>query len=162
MRNKYNIFLVKIIFNEMVYYAQVRRREKRMKAYTKNFMYRRKMRLLFEGWRGVSHKWFKERINAESVQYLSTKREQMLAAWDQEVEALKLYMAQLQEKIRIEVMAREDLTKTYESSLNRGVVMLNEETRSLAENPLVREISLIVAQELITKSKMDPQIAQLL
>lgn len=42
-------------------------------------------------------------------------------------------------------MAREELTKTYEASLNRGVVQLNEETKTLAENPLIKEISLIVA-----------------
>ena len=57
-------------------------------------------------------------------------------------------MAQLQEKIRIEVQAKEELTKTYEYSLNKGVHGLNEETRNLQDNPLVREISLIVAQEL--------------
>lgn len=65
--------------------------------------------------------------------------------WDKEVEALKLYMAQLQEKIRIEVAAREDLAQTYETSLNKGAGQLNEETRTLSENPLVKEISLIVA-----------------
>jgi hypothetical protein len=43
------------------------------------------------------------------------------------------------------VIAREELTRTYENSLNRGVVQLNEETRSLAENPLIKEISLMVA-----------------
>jgi hypothetical protein len=69
-------------------------------------------------------------------------------------------MAQLQEKIRIEVAAREELTRTYENSLNRGVVQLNEETRNLAENPLVKEISLLVAQELINKSRSDPSVMQ--
>jgi hypothetical protein len=60
------------------------------------------------------------------------------------------------------VQAREELTKTYETSLNRGVVQLNEETRSLAENPLVKEISLLVAQELINKSRHDPNVAGML
>ena len=47
-------------------------------------------------------------------------------------------------------------------SLNRGVVQLNQETRSLAENPLVQEISLLVAQELLNKSKHDSKIAGML
>jgi len=51
----------------------------------------------------------------------------------------------LKEKISIEVAAREELAKTYEESLNKGVGQLNEETKQLAENPLVKEISLIVA-----------------
>lgn len=70
-------------------------------------MFRRKMRLLFTSWRGVSHQWFKERINREAVDYETRKREEHLITWDKSVEVLKLYMAQLQEKIRIEVQARE-------------------------------------------------------
>ncbi len=55
-------------------------------------------------------------------------------------------MAQLQEKIRIEVAAKEELAKTYEGSLNKGVGSLNDETKQLQQNPLVQEISLIVAR----------------
>jgi len=47
--------------------------------------------------------------------------------------------------------------------LNRGVGKLNQETNLLADNPLVHEISLIVAKQLLTKSKEDPeQLNQLL
>lgn len=69
------------------------KREKRLKAYSKNYMFRRKMRLLFGSWRGVSHQWFKERINRESVEYETRKREEYLITWDKSVEVLKLYMA---------------------------------------------------------------------
>jgi hypothetical protein len=58
-------------------------------------------------------------------------------------------MAQLEDKIKTEVEARENLTRVYENSLNSGVNKLNDETQMLAENPLVREISLIVAKELL-------------
>ena len=150
------------VFSELVYNTEVQKREKRLNAYSKNFMYRRKMRKLFYGWRGVSHTWFKERISAEAVEYERVQRDKELTSWDKEVEALKVYMAQLQEKIRIEVLAREELARTYEVSLNKGVVQLNEETRSLADNPLIKEISLLVAQELLNKSKQDPNIANLL
>lgn len=57
-----------------------------------------------------------------------------------------LYMAQLEDKIKTEVQARERLTQTYEQSLNRGAQKLNQETELLAQNPLVHEISLIVAK----------------
>jgi hypothetical protein len=145
LRQKYNLFVKRIFFNEILYFTELNRREKRLKAYSKNYMYRRKTRLLFGSWRGVSHRWFKKRINREAIEYEKTQRDVELIHWDKEVDALKVYMAQLQEKIRIEIQAREELTITYENSLNRGVVQLNEETRSLAENPLVREISLLVA-----------------
>ena len=57
-----------------------------------------------------------------------------------------LYMAQLEDKIKSEVQARELLTQTYEHSLNKGVNRLNNETDLLADNPLIQEISLVVAK----------------
>lgn len=66
-------------------------------------MYRRGMRRLFYSWRGVTHIWFKERIDRESKDYARTQRDKELTQWDKEVDALKVYMAQLQEKIRVEV-----------------------------------------------------------
>lgn len=65
-------------------------------------------------------------------------------------------MAQLEDKIKSEVQAREYLTHTYESSLNRGVNVLNQETHLLADNPLVHEISLVVAKQLLSRSREDP------
>jgi hypothetical protein len=53
----------------------------------------------------------------------------------------------------VEQDAREELAHTYQTSLNQGVSRLNTETQQLAENPLVREISLIVAKELMKKSQ---------
>jgi len=37
-------------------------------------------------------------------------------------------MAELEQKIKVEKEARENLTRTYESSLNQGVNKLNNET----------------------------------
>ncbi len=52
----------------------------------------------------------------------------MLTSWSQKVDALLLYMAQLEDKIKTEVEARENLTRVYENSLNNGVNKLNDET----------------------------------
>lgn len=76
--------------------------------------------------------------------------------WSSKVDQLMLYMAQLEDKIKSEVQAREALTMTYESSLNKGVNVLNNETQLLADNPLVHEISIVVAKQLLQKSKDDP------
>ena len=67
-----------------------------------------------------------------------------------------IYMGQLEQSIKKEQTAREQLTITYENSLNKGVNTLQTETNELADNPLVHEISLVVAKELLTKSKQDP------
>lgn len=44
------------------------------------------------------------------------------------------------------------MAQTYEESLNQGVTKLNDEAQVLAENPLVKEISILVARELMKKS----------
>jgi len=67
------------------------------------------------------------------------------------------YLSQLEDKIKSEVQAREQLTIAYESSLNKGVQKVNRETQMLADNPLVNEISLVVAKHLLTASKQDPE-----
>lgn len=53
------------------------------------------------------------------------------------------------------------MTVTYEESLNTGITKLNTETNLLAEDPLVREISLIVAKELMKSGKSNNQLAEL-
>ena len=62
-----------------------------------------------------------------------------------------LYMGQLENRIKQEVAAREKLAYTYEASLNKGAQQLNQETGLLADNPLVQEISLVVAKHLMEK-----------
>jgi len=122
LMKKYQAFLKRTAFRLMEYLVQIRRRERRIKVYSKNYMYRRNMRLLFGSWRGVTHQWFKEKINKEAIDYETRLKQEKLVYWDQEVDELKLYMALLQDNIRKEVAEREELAKTYEESLNRGVV----------------------------------------
>lgn len=66
---KYHRYLERVVFEQMLYHTQIAKRKKRLSTYSKNYMYRRRMRLLFGSWRGVTHTWFKERINRESVEY---------------------------------------------------------------------------------------------
>ena len=92
---KYQAFLKRAALRVMEFFVQIRKRERRIRVYSKNFMYRRNMRLLFGSWRGVTHQWFKDKINREAVYYETRLRSEKLVYWDQSVEALKLYMAQL-------------------------------------------------------------------
>ena len=65
--------------------------------------------------------------------------------WSEKVEQMVAYMAQLEDKIKQEVQAREQLTLVYENSMNQGVNVLNKETKLLAENPIIKDISIVVA-----------------
>ncbi len=107
---------------------KIDRRKNRIAAFTRNTMHRRKMKHLFESWRGVSHNWFKVRLDAQTGQFRAELEERMLNCFTTKVDALNLYMAQLKQKIEAEQMAREQLAKTYEDSLNQGVTKLNAET----------------------------------
>ena len=49
----------------------------------------------------------------------------MLVQWTSKVDALMLYMAQLEEKIKQEQDERAHLAQIYEQSLNQGVNTLN-------------------------------------
>ena len=79
---KYRMFLKRVAFRAIEFQTQEDRRMRRAKIYSKNYIYRRKLRLLFGSWRGVSHQWFKERINKEAVKYETTKRTELLVRWD--------------------------------------------------------------------------------
>ena len=40
--------------------------------------------------------------------------------------------------------------------MNRGVNAINKETTLLAENPIIKDISIVVAQQLLAKAKNEP------
>jgi len=125
-------------------------------AYSRNTLYRNKLSRVFRSWRMVAHEDGKIRINIEEKRFRLTLEREKLTMWTSKVDQLMLYIAQLEDKIKSEVKAREELTMTYETSLNKGVTKLNTETNLLADNPLINEISIIVAKQLLTRSKEDP------
>lgn len=51
-----------------------------------------------------------------------------------------LYMAQLEDKIKVEQEARQRLAEAYDLSLNTGFNVLNDETKLLSHNPLLNEV----------------------
>ena len=66
---KQNAFEMRKIWKAWVYYTCVRKRKNRIAAYTRNRLYRRKLRRLFESWRGISHEWFKERMDRDKQSF---------------------------------------------------------------------------------------------
>ena len=153
---KKRLFYYRVCMKYWSKFVKHRREKKRVAAYSRNTIYRNKLQRQFRGWRNVSHQWGKERINTEEAVFRKNLEREKLTMWTCKVDQLMLYMAQLEDKIKSEVQAREQLTVTYESSLNRGVNVLNKETNLLADNPLINEISIVVAKQLLQKSKEDP------
>lgn len=128
MDMKYRQTLLRRAFKDWRYIQQCEKQRSRVVNYWRNDRFRRKLRLVFEGWRGVTHEWFKERLDNEKGQFRQELEGRLLVQWRDKVDAQVLYMAQLEEKIKNEVEAREKLAQTYERSLNTGVNHLNNET----------------------------------
>lgn len=127
-------------------YIKRKREKNRKAAYTRNTIYRNRLTRIFRGWRSSTHEWGIERLNNSEDGFRKDMEREKLTMWTSKVDQLMLYMAQMEDKIKSEVKAREMLSVTYEQSLNRGVNKLNYETELLAENSLVQEISLVVAK----------------
>lgn len=134
------MYYYKIVFKAMRYRHDVKKRKNRLMAYTRNVLHRNRMRRFFESWRGVSHQWFKERLDSEKDSFRADLESKILVQWQSKVDALTLYFGQLEEKIQQEQEARENLTQLYDRSLLAGYEKFNEETRELATNPLVHEV----------------------
>lgn len=138
------------------YYIRSKGWKRRRACYWNTFM-RSRLTKFFRSWRGVTREIGRERIKTEQVVFRKDLETQKLTMWTTKVDQLMLYMAQLEDKIKSEVQAREDLTQTYEGSLNKGMTTFNQETTMLADNPLIKEISLVVARQLLSKRKEDPE-----
>jgi hypothetical protein len=131
------LFYYRVCIKFWKVYVKKRKEKNRKAAYTRNTIYRNMLTRVFRGWRTSTHEWGIERLNNNEDSYRKDLERQKLTMWTSKVDQLMLYMAQMEDKIKSEVKARESLSVTYEQSINRGVSKLNYETEVLAENPLV-------------------------
>lgn len=97
-----NHFRFRVILRQWKYYTICRKRRNRVYNYIINKFHRRRQRNVFEGWTKVSHEWFKERMDSERVMMKRELESKMLVQWTSKVDSLMLYMAQLEDKIRLE------------------------------------------------------------
>jgi len=135
-----NHFRFRVILANWKYYTKCSKRKNRINYYVINKFHRKRQRALFEGWQKVTHQWFKERIDSEKATIRSELESKMLIQWSSKVDALMLYMAQLEDKIKIEQEARQKLAEAYDASLSNGFSRLNIETQVLQANPLIGEV----------------------
>ena len=98
-------------------YFSVYKAKSRLAAYHRNSLYRMKLNRIFGSWRSVSHAEFKVRMTAEKETFRHELESKILVQWSTKVDALVLYVAQLEEKIKQEQESREQLTLIYDQSL---------------------------------------------
>ena len=68
----------------------------------RNTLYRAKLERLFQSWRKVSHDEFSIRLEAERNAFRTDLESKILVQWSTKVDALLLYVSNLEEKIRQE------------------------------------------------------------
>ena len=66
---KQDVHTYRVVWKAWLHYTMVKKRKNRIAAFSRNKLHRAKMRRLFESWRGVSHQWFKERIDTDKQAY---------------------------------------------------------------------------------------------
>jgi len=95
-------------------YIKKKTEKNRKAAYTRNTIYRNRLTRIFRGWRSSTHEWGIDRLNKNEVVVRNDMERQKLTMWTSKVDQLMLYMAQMEDKIKSEVKAREMLSFTYE------------------------------------------------
>ena len=134
-------FRLKMVMKVWRAYFAVYKRKARLAAFTRNTLYRKKMKRLFKSWRGVTHEEFTQRLDMEKTTFRAEIESQILVQWSTKVNALLLYVAELEDKIKQEQESREQLSQIYDSSLHIGHQRLVNETVLLQQNPLIHEVN---------------------
>lgn len=102
-----------------------RKLQKRKNAFVIKEMAARKAKLMFYGWRKLSHRWFKQRIDSQTSSFREEMESTMLLKYTTEVDRLLIVMANLEEDIKLEQQRRQVLTEKYEVNINSGIQELN-------------------------------------
>ena len=158
---KSNLFRIKMVWKAWRFYFAVYKRKARLAAYMRNTLHRKKMDRLFQNWRGVTHLEFKVRMEHENAAFRQDIESKILVQWSTKVDALLLYVAELEERIRYEQDSREKLAVMYDQSLAVGYTRLTNETALLSQNPLVHEVVVdecVVPSVTATTSKVQAEM----
>ena len=89
----------------------------------------------------MSHDEFSVRLDAERNAFRTDLESKILVQWSTKVDALLLYVSNLEEKIRQEQELREKMALLYDQSLAVGYTRLTNETALLSQNPLLHEVT---------------------
>jgi len=96
-------YYFKICMRGLKVYLKRQKEKHRIEAFTRNTIYRNKLKRFYQEWFNVSHQWGKERISRETAEYRLNLETERLTMWTSKVDQCMIYMAQLEGKIKTEV-----------------------------------------------------------
>lgn len=87
----------------------------------------RLFRRIFDAWRNQAHGSYKQKQIESEPMYYEQRRIEVIQEWDDLIDGLRGYIEQLQHEIKVEVTAKAELIKIYESVMNGSVVKFKKE-----------------------------------
>ena len=82
------------------------------------------------------------KLAQKETEFRAELESKILVQYRNKVDSLLLYAAELEDKIKMEQDAREQMTILYDQSLSKGFQVLGNETNCLSQVPLQPEILL--------------------
>lgn len=93
----------------------------------------RLFRNVVDAWREDAHAGYKQRFISLKPEYYNQRKAEVIDEWDNLIEGLKGYIAQLQMEIKVEVSAKTELVKLYEAIMNGSVKKFNIENEFITQ-----------------------------
>lgn len=106
---KTNNYYFRVCFAGYKYFHKAEKRKSRVYNYAQNAVARYRKKRWFYAFRKETHRKFKEHVMEMKYKIEKQMRDEKLNVWTSKVDALKRYMAQLEEKIEGEIAEREEL-----------------------------------------------------
>ena len=116
-----------------------RRRRKRLERRTQRESRRKTLQKCFDALRHKAHKNFVSTLDQKEHEFRAELEAKILVQHQKRVDSLLLYAAELEDKIKMEQDAREQMTKLYDESLQTGFQVFNSETQCLSQQELLAQ-----------------------
>jgi len=132
--NLYKMKWASKIFQVLKSYHEIKKQKKRYNhMIKKTYFFKRKMFLIFNGWRNVTNSKNKLKIQSKYSEYYNKNYNEIKTTSNSEISRLQEILEKLQADIQSEINQRHNLNKLYDLSMNKGVDVFIKETNNMIE-----------------------------
>ena len=135
-------YIKKQVFGALKYRYDAYKRNQRLDRFSQARLNQRRQQKAFDILRSYSHKRYVRKLAQKETEFRAELESKILVQYRNKVDSLLLYAAELEDKIKMEQDAREQMTILYDQSLSKGFQVLGNETNCLSQVPLQPEILL--------------------
>jgi hypothetical protein len=133
-KNLYKIKWGSKIFQVLKSFHEIKKQKRRYDHMIRNtYFLKRKMFLIFNGWRNVANSKNKKCIQAKYSEYYNRNYNEIKTTSNAELSRLQAILEKLQADIESEINQRHNLNKLYDLSMNKGVDVFIKETNNMIQ-----------------------------